>query len=42
MDAKEDRGKIVLIDEIAGGNMRAYQDGERLEPLVLESKLLDS
>lgn len=39
---REESGKIVLIDEISGGNMRAYQDGQRLEPLELESKLLES
>lgn len=31
----EDR-QIVLIDEISGGNMRAYKDGEYIEPLELE------
>ncbi len=36
---KED-GLIVLVDEISGGNMRAYKDGERLEPLELEKALL--
>lgn len=28
--------QIVLIDEISGGNMRAYKDGEYIEPLELE------
>ncbi|WP_277586311.1 phosphoribosylaminoimidazolesuccinocarboxamide synthase [Psychrobacillus antarcticus] len=28
--------QIVLIDEISGGNMRAYKDGEYIEPLALE------
>jgi phosphoribosylaminoimidazole-succinocarboxamide synthase len=32
--------KIVLIDEISGGNMRAYKDGEYIEPLELEKALL--
>jgi len=27
---------IALIDEISGGNMRAYQNGRRVEPLELE------
>ena len=31
----EDR-QIVLIDEISGGNMRAFKDGEYIEPLELE------
>ncbi len=38
----EDSGQIVLIDEISGGNMRAYKDGRHLEPLELESLLLES
>lgn len=29
-------GHIALIDEISGGNMRAYKDGRRIEPLELE------
>jgi phosphoribosylaminoimidazole-succinocarboxamide synthase len=28
-------GQIVLIDEISGGNMRAYKDGKSVEPLEL-------
>jgi phosphoribosylaminoimidazole-succinocarboxamide synthase len=36
----EDSGEIVLIDEISGGNMRAYKDGRRLEPLELEEAIL--
>ena len=35
----EDR-KIVLIDEISGGNMRAYKDGKYIEPLQLEKLFL--
>ena len=31
---------IALIDEISGGNMRAFKDGEQVEPLVLEKILL--
>ena len=31
---------IVLIDEISGGNMRAYKDGEYIEPLELEKLML--
>lgn len=33
-------GRVALIDEISGGNMRAYQDGEYIQPLDLEKKLL--
>lgn len=31
---------IALIDEISGGNMRAYKDGEYVEPLKLEKIML--
>ena len=33
-------GKVALIDEISGGNMRAYKDGEYVEPLKLEKIFL--
>lgn len=32
---------IALIDEISGGNMRAYQRGEYVEPLTLEKIMLE-
>lgn len=31
---------IALIDEISGGNMRAYKDGEYVEPLKLEKIMM--
>lgn len=31
---------IALIDEISGGNMRAYKDGQYVEPLELEKLML--
>lgn len=31
---------IALIDEISGGNMRAYKDGKYVEPLELERLML--
>lgn len=31
---------IALIDEISGGNMRAYKDGEYIEPLLLEKLMV--
>ena len=34
-------GEIVLIDEIAGGNMRVYKNGRPIEPLELERLLLN-
>lgn len=33
---------IALIDEISGGNMRAYRDGEYIEPLKLEEIMLNN
>lgn len=33
--------QIALIDEISGGNMRAYKDGVYIEPLALEKLMLD-
>ncbi len=32
---------IALIDEISGGNMRAYKDGNYIEPLQLEKLMVD-
>ena len=31
-------GKVILIDEIASGNMRVYKNGEYIDPMTL-SKL---
>lgn len=33
--------QIALIDEISGGNMRAYKDGKYIEPLLLEKMMLE-
>lgn len=33
--------QIALIDEISGGNMRAYKNGIRIEPLELEKLMLN-
>lgn len=33
-------GHVALIDEISGGNMRAYHQGEYVQPLALEQLLL--
>lgn len=33
--------QIALIDEISGGNMRAYKDGKYIEPLKLEKLILE-
>ena len=35
-----DDGKVALIDEISGGNMRAYKDGAHVKPLELEKIML--
>ncbi|CFY03120.1 SAICAR synthetase/ADE2, N-terminal [Syntrophomonas zehnderi OL-4] len=32
--------QIVLIDEISGGNMRAFKDGRHIQPLELEELML--
>lgn len=37
---RDAEGKIMLIDEISGGNMRAFQNGKAVEPLELEKILL--
>jgi len=34
------RNQIMLIDEISGGNMRAYANGDYLEPLDLAERIL--
>ncbi|HJJ54969.1 MAG TPA: phosphoribosylaminoimidazolesuccinocarboxamide synthase [Methanocorpusculum sp.] len=34
-------GKVVLIDEISGGNMRAFRDGKNVMPLDLCRMVLD-
>ncbi|WP_055108564.1 phosphoribosylaminoimidazolesuccinocarboxamide synthase [Paenibacillus ihumii] len=33
--------QIVLIDEISGGNMRAYKNGQYVEPLELEKWIVE-
>lgn len=37
-----ENSEIALIDEISGGNMRAYKDGEYIEPLELEKLMLEN
>jgi len=37
----KDSGQIILIDEISGGNMRAYSDEEYIKPLELEKLMLE-
>ena len=32
-------GQVYLIDEISGGNMRVFQDGASVDPLVLSAKV---
>jgi phosphoribosylaminoimidazole-succinocarboxamide synthase len=36
---KDKQGKIILIDEISGGNMRVLENGNPVSPLVLSKKL---
>ncbi|MBO5221207.1 MAG: phosphoribosylaminoimidazolesuccinocarboxamide synthase [Clostridia bacterium] len=33
----DDKGEVMLIDEIASGNMRVYKDGEYVDPLTLNT-----
>ncbi len=33
--------QIVLVDEISGGNMRAFKDGRHIQPLDLEKMMLE-
>lgn len=39
---RDEQGNIMLIDEISGGNMRAYQNGKPVDPLTLEKILLQN
>lgn len=34
-------GEVILIDEIASGNMRVYQDGKIVDPIKLTSLILN-
>ncbi|SDZ33506.1 phosphoribosylaminoimidazole-succinocarboxamide synthase [Proteiniborus ethanoligenes] len=36
-----ENNELVLIDEISGGNMRAYKEGKYVQPLELEKLVLD-
>ncbi|CEA02373.1 Phosphoribosylaminoimidazole-succinocarboxamide synthase [Jeotgalicoccus saudimassiliensis] len=38
----QDTGEVLLIDEISGGNMRVYKDGENIEPLKIVDYLFDN
>ncbi|TXL66514.1 phosphoribosylaminoimidazolesuccinocarboxamide synthase [Cerasibacillus terrae] len=38
---RDQAGNIILIDEISGGNMRAYKDGKYIEPLKLTKLMLE-
>ena len=31
----DENGKVMLIDEVASGNMRVYRDGEYVDPMML-------
>lgn len=37
----QETGEVLLIDEISGGNMRVYKDGEYIEPLKLNGYMFD-
>lgn len=38
----QETGEVLLIDEISGGNMRVYKDGEYIEPLKLNGYMFDN
>jgi phosphoribosylaminoimidazole-succinocarboxamide synthase len=38
----KNKGEVMLIDEISGGNMRVYKDGKIIEPLELVKIVLSS
>lgn len=38
---KDDKGEIMLIDEISGGNMRVYKNEDYIAPLKLEPLLFN-
>lgn len=35
----QETGEVLLIDEVSGGNMRVYKDGEYIEPLKINDYL---
>ena len=37
----QETGEVLLIDEISGGNMRVYKDGEYIEPLKLNGYMFE-
>ena len=37
---KSKDGKVMLIDEISGGNMRVYKDGKQVDPMELAKLML--
>ncbi|WP_121616099.1 phosphoribosylaminoimidazolesuccinocarboxamide synthase [Virgibacillus halodenitrificans] len=39
---KDADGNIILIDEISGGNMRAYKEGQYIPPMELERIVVSS
>ena len=38
----EENNDIILMDEISGGNMRVYKDGQIVEPMQLAELVLDN
>ena len=38
----DETGEVLLIDEVSGGNMRVFRDGEYIEPLKLNAFLFDA
>lgn len=38
---RNSQGQVMLIDEISGGNMRVYKEGQYIEPLTLEAEFFN-
>ena len=37
---RDSEGNVMLIDEISGGNMRVYKEGQYISPMDLEKLIL--
>src|SRR5690625_1055093 len=37
---RDSEGRVILIDELSGGNMRVYKDGEYINPLDLQKQIV--
>src|SRR5699024_4159327 len=39
---KDQHGKVMLMDEISGGNMLTYKDGQCLDPITLSNIIVEN